>query len=93
MSIITLSTDFGLTDPYVGVMKGVILGINPEVRLVDLSHALSHHRLLEAAFVLNNAFSYFPIGTIHLVVVDPGVGGERRLIGIKGKDSYLGRAG
>ena len=86
MSIITLSTDFGLTDPYVGVMKGVILGINPEVRLVDLSHALSHHRLLEAAFVLNSAFSYFPKGTIHLAVVDPGVGGERRLIGIKGKD-------
>ncbi len=86
MSIITLSTDFGLTDPYVGIMRGVILGINPDVRLVDLSHALSHHRLLEAAFVLNSAFSYFPGGTIHLAVVDPGVGGERRLIGIKGKD-------
>ncbi len=86
MSVITLSTDFGLTDPYVGIMKGVILGINPEVRIVDLDHSLSHHRLPEAAFALNTAFIYFPIGTIHLAVVDPGVGGERRLIGIKGKD-------
>ena len=76
MLIITLSTDFGLTDSYVGVMKGVILGINPDARLVDLSHALSHHRPLEAAFVLNSAFSYFPVGTIHLAVVDPGVGGS-----------------
>jgi S-adenosylmethionine hydrolase len=88
MSVITLSTDFGLTDPYVGIMKGVILGINPEVRIVDLNHSLSHHRLPEAAFALNTAFFYFPRGTLHLVVVDPGVGGERRLIGIKEKD-YL----
>ena len=87
MPVITLSTDFGLTDPYVGIMKGVILGINPEVRMVDLTHALSHHRLLETAFVLNTAYSYFPKGTIHVVVVDPGVGGERRLIGIKEKDT------
>lgn len=86
MSIITLSTDFGLMDPYVGIMKGVILGINPDVQLVDLTHALSHQRLPEEAFVLNTTFFYFPSGTIHLVVVDPGVGGERRLIGIKGKD-------
>ena len=88
MSLITLSSDFGLEDPYVGIMKGVILGINPEVHLVDLTHSLSHHRLLEAAFVLHSAFSYFPKETIHLVVVDPGVGGDRRLIGIKGKEQY-----
>jgi len=87
MSVITLSTDFGLDDPYVGVMKGVILGINPRVRLVDLTHALSHHFLLEAAFILNTSFPYFPRGTIHLAVVDPGVGGERRLIAIQEKDS------
>jgi hypothetical protein len=84
--IITLSTDFGLEDPYVGVMKGVILGINPEVRLVDLTHALSHQHLLEAAFILNSAFPYFPPGTIHLAVVDPGVGGNRRLMAIQDKD-------
>ena len=84
--IITLSTDFGLEDPYVGMMKGVILGINPDVRLVDLTHALSHHRLLEAAFILSSAFPYFPPGTIHLAVVDPGVGGDRRLMVIQDKD-------
>ena len=87
MSVITLSTDFGLDDPYVGVMKGVILGINPRVQLVDLTHALSHHLLLEAAFILNTAYPYFPKGTIHLAVVDPGVGGERRLIAIQAKDA------
>lgn len=86
MAIITLSTDFGLQDPYVGIMKGVILGINPRVHLVDLTHALSHHDLLGAAFVLQSAYSYFPKGTIHLAVVDPGVGGERRLIGIQTGD-------
>ncbi len=84
--IITLSTDFGWEDPFVGVMKGVILGINPQVRLVDLTHALSHHHLLESAFILNSAFPFFPPGTIHLVVVDPGVGGERRLLVIQDQD-------
>ncbi|MBA4395727.1 MAG: hypothetical protein C0407_19410 [Desulfobacca sp.] len=87
MSFITLSTDFGLDDPYVGIMKGVILGINPQVQLVDLTHALSHHRLLEAAFVLQTSYSYFPKGTVHLAIVDPGVGGERRLIAIQGLET------
>jgi S-adenosyl-L-methionine hydrolase (adenosine-forming) len=86
--IITLSTDFGLEDPYVGVLKGVILGINPLVRLVDLTHALSNQHLLEAAFILNSAFPYFPPGTIHLAVVDPGVGGDRRLMAIQDKDGF-----
>jgi S-adenosyl-L-methionine hydrolase (adenosine-forming) len=87
-SIITLSTDFGLEDPYVGVLKGVIWGINPEVRLVDLTHALSNQHLLAAAFILNSAFPYFPPGTIHLAVVDPGVGGDRRLMAIQDKDDF-----
>jgi len=78
--VITLSTDFGLEDPYVGVMKGVILGINPRARIVDLTHALSHHRLKEAAFILSSAYAYFPPGTVHLAIVDPGVGGERRIL-------------
>lgn len=86
--VITLSTDFGLEDPYVGVMKGVILGINPRVRLVDLTHALSHRHLLEAAFILNSAFPFFPPRTIHLVVVDPGVGGDRRLLVIQDRDNH-----
>src|SRR4030042_2846563 len=87
MPLITLSTDFGWDDPYVGIMKGVILGINRGVRLVDLTHTFSHHQLLEAAFILNTAYPYFPFGTIHLTVVDPGVGGERRLIAVQGEDS------
>lgn len=86
MPLITLSTDFGLDDPYVGIMKGVIFGINPQVHLVDLTHALSHHRLMEAAWVLATAYPYFPQGTIHLSVVDPGVGGDRRLLAIQGRE-------
>jgi S-adenosyl-L-methionine hydrolase (adenosine-forming) len=85
MSLITLSTDFGMDDPYVGIMKGVILGINPQAQVIDLTHALSNRRLLEAAFVLQTAYSYFPVGTVHLTVVDPGVGGERRLLAIQGE--------
>jgi S-adenosyl-L-methionine hydrolase (adenosine-forming) len=87
LSLITISTDFGWDDPYAGIMKGVILGINPQVRLVDLTHGLSHHHLLEAAFKLHSAYPYFPVDSIHLVVVDPGVGGERRLIGIQSGES------
>lgn len=91
MSVITLSTDFGSDDPYVGVMKGVILGINPQARLVDLTHALSHHHLQEAAFILHTAYPYFPKGTIHLAVVDPGVGENRRLIAVQTEDfTFIG---
>ena len=71
-----------------GIIKGVILKINPKAVIVDLTHSLSHKRLLEAAFILNTATPYFPAGTIHLTVVDPGVGGDRRLIGIQGKDRF-----
>ncbi len=83
--VITLSTDFGWDDPYVGIMKGVILGINPRATLVDITHGLSSHRLLEAAFKLATAADYFPKGTIHLAVVDPGVGGVRRPMAVKTK--------
>jgi S-adenosyl-L-methionine hydrolase (adenosine-forming) len=78
--VITLLTDFGLRDEYVGVMKGVILSINPRVQLVDISHSIERHDIRQAALVLNSAFRFFPKGSIHLVVVDPGVGGERRVI-------------
>jgi S-adenosyl-L-methionine hydrolase (adenosine-forming) len=88
VTVITLSTDFGRDDPYVGMIKGVILGINPKASVVDLTHSLSYHHLLQAAFVLHPAYSYFPKGTIHLTVVDPGVGGERRLIAIQGKEYF-----
>jgi len=77
-NIITLMTDFGLQDPYVGVMKGVILNINPKVQLVDLTHAIPPQDIRSAAFQLAHCFRYFPRGTLHMVIVDPGVGTDRR---------------
>jgi len=79
-AIITLTTDFGLSDAYVAAMKGVILGINPEVTLVDICHTIKPQNTSQAAFVLSTAYQFFPQKTIHLVVVDPGVGTERRAI-------------
>ncbi len=78
--VITLLTDFGFSDPFVGVMKGVILGINPDAVLVDLCHGTTAHDPSEAAFLLSISYRYFPKGTIHVAVVDPGVGGPRRPI-------------
>lgn len=77
-SIVTLTTDFGSRDPYVAAMKGTILGIHPEVRMVDVSHEIASQDIMEAAFVLKGVVPFFPPGTIHLVVVDPGVGTVRR---------------
>ncbi len=79
-AIITLTTDFGLADSYVAAMKGVILGINPEAKLVDISHMIKPQNIPEAAFVLSMAYPFFPDGTIHVVVVDPGVGTRRKAI-------------
>jgi S-adenosylmethionine hydrolase len=78
--IITLTTDFGLTDSYVGSMKGVILSIAPAARLVDITHAIGPQDTHQAAHILKTFYQYFPPGTIHLVVVDPGVGSQRRAI-------------
>ncbi len=78
--VITLLTDFGLTDEYVGVMKGVILGICPQARIVDISHAIAPQDIRAAAYMLQATVGYFPAGTVHTVVVDPGVGSRRRLI-------------
>jgi len=82
MRLITLTTDFGLEDAYVGVMKGVILGINPAASIVDLCHAIPPQDVRAAAFLLHTAWPYFPPGTIHVVVVDPGVGSQRRAIAV-----------
>jgi len=79
-AIITLTTDFGLTDAYVAEVKGVILGINPEAKIVDICHAIKPQDISQAAFVLSTACKSFPRGTVHVVVVDPGVGSERRAI-------------
>jgi S-adenosylmethionine hydrolase len=83
--IITLTTDLGLNDAYVAEMKGVILGINPEVRLVDVCHTIEPQNIAQAAFVLSRAYPFFPQGTIHVVVVDPGVGTRRRAIILRTK--------
>jgi S-adenosylmethionine hydrolase len=87
--IITLLTDFGLRDEYVGVMKGVILSINPRVRLVDISHSIERHDIRQAAMVLNASFRSFPKGSIHVVVVDPGVGGARKIICLKKEGHFF----
>jgi len=79
-AIVTLTADFGLSDHFVGVMKGVILGINPEALIVDLCHQVSSYDIFDAAFTLGQSYRYFPPETIHLVVVDPGVGSARRPI-------------
>ena len=78
--LITFTTDFGLSDHFVGVMKGVVAGIAPAVRVIDISHGVSPYNVTEAAFVIAEAWSYFPKGTVHMVVVDPGVGSSRRPI-------------
>ena len=76
--IITLITDFGLEDPFVGVMKGVIYSINPEAAIVDITHGIASHDILEAALAVRSSYGFFPPGTIHVAVVDPGVGTSRR---------------
>ncbi len=78
--IITLTTDFGLNDHFVGTIKGVILNISPEIEIVDISHSVQAFDVLDGALTIAQSYSYFPSGTVHLVVVDPGVGTARRPI-------------
>jgi len=78
--VITLTTDFGCRDPFVGQMKGVILSVNPSVTIVDITHDIEPHDIEGGAFVIGTSYSFFPIGTIHLCVVDPGVGSRRRAL-------------
>ncbi len=84
--VITLLTDFGLADAYVGAVKGVMLEINPQANLVDLTHDVPPQDVLQGAFLLGSAWSYFPPGTIHVAVVDPGVGTERRALLLEAHD-------
>ena len=88
-AVITLLTDFGYQDGYVGIMKGVIAGLCPTAKVIDLTHAISPQNIAAARFTLLNAYAYFPPGTIHTVVVDPGVGTERRAIAVQTPDGYL----
>jgi S-adenosylmethionine hydrolase len=78
--IITFTTDFGLGSPYVAAMKGVILAVNPRARLLDLSHEIPPQDVRHAAFFLRSCIPFFPVGAIHVIVVDPGVGTDRALL-------------
>lgn len=78
--VVTLLTDFGLEDPYVCMMKGVMLSVNPAVRIIDISHHVTPGAISQAAQILQETYPYFPNGTIHVAVVDPGVGTDRRAI-------------
>jgi S-adenosylmethionine hydrolase len=88
MGVIALLTDFGVDDPYVGVMKGVILSINPNAVIVDITHSVGKYQVLQGALILRSCYRYFPKGTIFTVVVDPGVGSVRRAIAIR-TSSYV----
>lgn len=87
--VITLTTDYGTSEHFAGVMKGVILGINPEANIVDISHGVLAHDILDGAITIGSAFKYFPAKTIHVVVVDPGVGTERRPILVAADQHYF----
>ena len=87
--MITLLTDFGLQDVYVGVMKGVIAAVAPQVSIVDLTHQIPPQDLLSARFALLSAYSYFPAGTVHVAVVDPGVGSQRRGVAVQFAGGFL----
>ncbi len=87
--IITLTTDFGLADPYVAAMKGAILSLNPSSVIVDITHEVRPQQVAQAAFLLAQALPYFPAGTIHVVVVDPGVGTARRALALCTPEALL----
>lgn len=82
-SIITLLTDFGINDEYVGVMKGVILSVNPDATIIDITHQIDPQDLVQAAYLIKASYKYFPKGTVHVVVVDPGVGSNRAIVALK----------
>ena len=82
-AVITLTTDFGLSDAYVAVMKGVILSTNPEANIIDITHSIEPRNIRQAAFILNTAYRHFPKQTVHVAIVDPGVGSERQGIILK----------
>lgn len=87
--IITLTTDFGYDDPFAGVMKGVILNINPAAKIVDLTHGIQPHDIRGAAYTIGMNYQYFPPNTIHVVVVDPGVGSRRRPLLVEADRHYF----
>jgi S-adenosylmethionine hydrolase len=87
--LVALLSDLGTTDTYVGVMKAVILGICPTARIVDLCHDIAPQDIQQGAFLLDTAWPYCPEGTVHLIVVDPGVGSERRLLAVQAHGQHF----
>jgi S-adenosylmethionine hydrolase len=87
--VVTLITDFGTIDHFAGVMKGVILRIAPKATVVDITHEISPFSLHEAGFVVSQSYPYFPAGTVHVVVVDPGVGSSRRAIAVEAAGQFF----
>jgi hypothetical protein len=87
--IITLTTDLGSKDNYVGIMKGVILSINPNATIVDITHQISPGNIKEAAYNIKTAYRYFPPNTVHIIVVDPGVGTKRKILLLETPTSYF----
>ncbi len=80
--MITLLTDFGISDPYAGIMKGVILSVNPFAQIIDVTHGIKPQDIMGAAYLINAVYRYFPKGSTHVVVVDPGVGSGRSIIAV-----------
>ena len=87
--LVTFTTDFGTADHYVGTMKGVVLGINPEARIADVCNSVQSFDILDGALTIAQAYSYFPSGTVHVVIVDPGVGSSRRPILVNVQKHYF----
>ena len=83
MSIITLLTDFGTEDAYVGMMKGVILSIYSQAIIIDITHHIDPQDVIQAAYIIKSCYRYFPEGTVHLLVVDPGVGSDRKIVALE----------
>jgi len=88
-AIITLTTDFGTQDVYVATIKGVILDINPKATIVDICHTIEPQNITQAAFLISTAYGYFPKDTIHMVIIDPGVGSRRRAIILKTRKAFF----
>src|SRR4051794_13628976 len=87
--VITLTTDFGLRDPFVGLMKAIILGRCAQARIIDFTHEIPPQQPQAAGFWLSRSFEYCPRGSIHVAVVDPGVGGERRIIALEANEQVF----
>ncbi len=87
--IVTLITDFGLMGEYAGAMKGAILNVNPRCQVVNITHQFAAQGVLQASFILKNTYPYYPVGTVHIVIVDPGVGTQRKPVVLKKEGHFF----